>query len=548
MADDWRETLKMAGDKIANAAEVSILDKEVTGVTSFSSTPDTLFYTEFNENDAEAFFTIFSNFKELYLENPAVAIQVLADNLDVQISAMPKEICPTEILLFASRTVKEQIEQDPRVFKLLKTHIVRLLKRTPSKVIWYILCGWEWKPQLSILLEALGEYNNKELIDFAMKYYPHIAALCGEDDDRSPLHAYLNMLVSTQNERYRIQIADVVSNPMFSRDNDSIDFFIKVCKSSNFIKTEPFLSNLLEELDNRDIPQIFRKKLLRLQPRRDEESSLFNANMNSSLDIEHKLKELDNLEFGWSSSNDLFKCEKVRDKDGCILVCEKVIQCIDKIYPEEQRGRAYTLLGTKGRHCRENVIAFLSEQKAMYPEYTVPINIAFFSLRELTSNDLFDSLFDSFATNSYQPFWSKNVGKYFRYAKTAFSPDFIGYLSKRFIKSPENEDAIENYLSVLYSICYTFNGSDNRLNDSSLIDSLIRLLHSLKTRFESKVIYEKILDMLELIMQVSSSKNEKIMKYLDVLKDDLPTEERFLSVEVRINSLIKKGDLPIEPG
>lgn len=70
MADDWRETLKMAGDKIANAAEVSILDKEVTGVTSFSSTPDTLFYTEFNENDAEAFFTIFSNFKELYLENP----------------------------------------------------------------------------------------------------------------------------------------------------------------------------------------------------------------------------------------------------------------------------------------------------------------------------------------------------------------------------------------------------------------------------------------------------------------------------------------------
>ena len=31
MADDWRETLKMAGDKIANAAEVSILDKEYQG-------------------------------------------------------------------------------------------------------------------------------------------------------------------------------------------------------------------------------------------------------------------------------------------------------------------------------------------------------------------------------------------------------------------------------------------------------------------------------------------------------------------------------------
>ena len=139
MAEDWRETLKNLGSQIAENAEVSILDREITGVTSSNNTPDTLFYSEFSEEDAETFFSIFTRFKDAYAENPAVAIQALTTNLDIQIGAMPPDICPTEILLFSSRIVKEQIERDSRVFKLLKNNVVKLLRRTPSKVIWYIL-------------------------------------------------------------------------------------------------------------------------------------------------------------------------------------------------------------------------------------------------------------------------------------------------------------------------------------------------------------------------------------------------------------------------
>ena len=61
------------------------------------------------------------------------------------------------------------------------------------------------------------------------------------------------------------------------------------------------------------------------------------------------------------------------------------------------------------------------------------------------------------------------------------------------------------------------------------------------------MVYEKILDLLDLMMQAGSSRNRKIMRYLDSLKDGLPGTGGLLAVEFRINGLIKKGDLPIEP-
>ena len=547
MAEEWREKLQQMKIGMQASAEVSIIDEDITGVKGTNSAPDNLFYSEFSEEDAETFFDIFSRFGKIYEANPREAIDTLVDNIEAQIRAMPKEVCPIEVLLFASRTIKEQLSADPRVFNALKILVAKQLRGAPTKIVWYILSGWEWKQQLSIFIEAVGETNSAELIDLVMQYYQYIAESTEEDDDRSPLKAYLNMFLATQNSAYIPKIADVVTNPIFMKDNELLEYFVGKCKSTAFIKIEPTFSDLLFELNSREITASFRTKLKYLQPRVDSRNSSFTDNMNSDLDQEHKIEEITKLEFGYSTNNTLYQCEKVRDRDGCNLVCQKVMENIDNIYQDEQRGRAYTLLGTKGKHCRNQVVTFLQEQKSLYPKYIVPINIGLVALQEIAPNELFDSLLN----NQYEPFWSINLGRYFRYDKKLLADGLIPYMSRRFTSPIRNEERISSDLHILNSVISVFNGKNEKLTDQdlSLSEDLIHMLYSLDPpQFNDPSIYDEILEMLSLIMRVSPSKKQKILQYLDELKEKLPSKMNMLSVKFRIDELIKRGDSLSEPG
>lgn len=546
MPDKWIDQLQKIKTDMQSKAEVSIIDEDVTGVQGNNSAPDNLFYSEFSEEVAVAFFDIFARFGKIYETNSRDAIDILIDNIEVQIKSMPTEVCPIEVLLYASRTIKQHLSTDYRVYSALKLIVAKQLRTAPIKVSWYILSGWEWKQQLSILIEAIGESNNAELVDLAMQYYQRIADSTLEDDDRSPLKAYLNMLLSTQNIKFIPQIADVVSNPVYMDDNELLEYFVGKCKTTDFLKIEPSFSDLLCELNNRDITKIFRTKLRYLQPREYASNSPFISNMNSNLDQEHKREEITKLQFGQLSNNDLYQCEQVRDRDGCILVCDKVMESIDNIFPDAQRGRAYVLLGTKGKYCRNQVVSFLCDHKRKYPRYILPIDIGLVALEEITSDELFDTLFNV----SFEPFWSINIGRYFRYNKKLLSDGLIPFMSRRFSSSLLDEALVSNDLHILNGIIDTFNGTNDKLADQglSLPEDLIHLLYSLNSQqFHDPSIYNEILELLNLVMRVSHSSKRKILNYLDILRQNLPKKPNMLSVQLRINELIKKGDALSEP-
>ena len=176
----------------------------------------------------------------------------------------------------------------------------------------------------------------------------------------------------------------------------------------------------------------------------------------------------------------------------------------------------------------------------------MPIDIGLVALEEITSDELFDTLFNV----SFEPFWSINIGRYFRYNKKLLSDGLIPFMSRRFSSSPLDEALVSNDLHILNGIIDTFNGTNDKLADQglSLPEDLIHLLYSLNSQqFHDPSIYNEILELLNLVMRVSHSSKRKILNYLDILRQNLPKKPNMLSVQLRINELIKKGDALSEP-
>ena len=197
--EDWRKKLDLIQKKIDEESEVTIIDEEVTGVKALHYAPDNLFYSEFSEADAEAFFAIFEGFRNAYNMNKNLAIKALSDNIELQIDEMSNNVCPVEVILFASRSIKDLLSTDPKLFKEFKNLIAKHIGVWMQKSAWYILSGWEWKHQLAIFVEAIGESNDATLLKLAMDYYDRIAKLCIDKEDCQVLKSYINMILATQN-------------------------------------------------------------------------------------------------------------------------------------------------------------------------------------------------------------------------------------------------------------------------------------------------------------------------------------------------------------
>lgn len=541
MADYKLGDLAELKEVLTQRAPVSIMDEDVTGVKGSNDAPDTLFYSEFSEEDAEAFFEIFTRFKDSYNINTRVAVESLEYNLNQQIKAMPKNVSSIEIILFASRCIKDLIKSDVKVYKVIKNIVAKQLRSSSNKIAWYILSGWEWKQQLGIFVEAIGEDNDANLIQLAMRYYDDIANSCADDDDKSVLDSYVNMLLATQNGEYIEYIADVVSHNVFMHDIQMVDTFIDKCKKTAYLKIEPLFSNLLREINSRNLTPSFRTKLGYLQSRQADIMQTSKPIAESS--------ELSSLEFGRTSAQDLFRCERTKGEDTK-LVASLIISNIDNIYPEEQRGRAYVVLATKAKFYRDEndkkeVVDFLNSEKEEYPIYEASINTALMEMNELGPKDVFDALISS----RYKSFWGKNIASYFRYNKRLFANDFIPYLEKLLNNEGITEEETSRILYILMEIVKSYNGKADKLNDDiemALPDKLLKIV-CLKNTYSDRLIYESILEILDIIMRISPTKKKVILKYLDKVKTNVSGKGNLLSVEVRVDALIRKGDTISEP-
>lgn len=538
--EKWKENL--LNIKKENET-VSILDETVTGVKGNLETPNTLFYSEFSKDDAETLFYIFTAFKNSGSVTNPQAIRTLDENLSEQINAMPKEINPIEVLLYTSKCIKDQIYSNATLFKMLKGMVARRLHQPDtSKILWYILSGWEWLAPVSILIEAIGDYNKKEYIDMAMKYYTRFAKIAYETNDKYVLNSYLNMLFATQNTDYISYIADVVASPYFVPDNVLVDNFLNKLKKKDYLTSSPEYRELLNMITNKSgIPAAFRYKISLIIKQLDANNSSRDGSGNEN----SEWFDINNLEFGRGSSRVIRACKQIRDKEDSIKICKAVMEKIDDIYPEEQRGDAYILLGTKGKDCRDEIVPFLYDEMATNSLYKMPIMIALQHLKEISAKELCGAI----AIEPYREFWGKLLGSYCRFQITFLAEDMIPFFTDYFIDNIDNENLIATNLTKINKVLEAFNGKDGRITkDNALPGKLISLLSIFNGNYTDSNIYENILDLIDLLGKYCSIQINNILKILDMLKANLKGNSIALQFEPRINGLIKKYDAIIQPG
>lgn len=539
----WRQILASS----TNSDEVSILDADVTGIKGTNDAPDGVFYSEFSEDEAKAYHSIFANFAKMYSINTKIAISGLEDDLNAQNAAVTEKFCPVELILFASRCAGHIITDDSKVFKLLKKTIGKLLNKDATKIAQYILGGWEWKTQISLFVEAIG-VAAPYLVDVAMQYYPQVASLCA-DDDKSLLKSYINMLLSTQDESFAECFSDVITNEIFMNDNEVIDYFCKTLPRDPYWKNETILEQIIDEVEGRAISPILRKRIseLKRQYLRAETRSEYSIHekLNSkNITYETKVEWANKLQFMGSCVHDVFEWEMVRDPEACMLVNRRAMDNIDNIMPEEIRGRAYIALATHSKGQKEEIIEFLMDQKESNPLYKFSIDIALYDLRILSADALYTSLF----SEGYHDFYGKNLGKYFRYNIMAITNDFIPFL-KRYLKNSLDEITLSRSLTILYHILDQYNAKNGKLADETLgiADSIMEILLAFEGDYRNSTTYNSFMDVLDLIAKESPSNKDDVLKILDKFKHYVSRNGNMPSIEFRIDADIKKMDGIVAP-
>lgn len=524
---DYRKTLELILKQQIESQPVSIIDDPVVPVGEIL--PDKLFYSEFSEEDAETFFDIYEAFRVSYQDSPKMAVGTLESNLNAQAKAMPKGVCPVDIILYASRLIGKELGSDPDVFHCVRDSVVRNLNSAGTETLRYILGGWTWSMQISIFIEAVGRGNRPELIEAAMRYHPRIVSMCKNEQDKRPLKAYLNMFLETQNENYLSEIVEVVSDPAFAKDDKLVSYFV-----DDRLKKDPFFRNvsnrndLIETLLERRLPPKFRSQIERLRYREDR-----NVEGLTVSDVER-------MTFGRYSAEDLRKCERANERELRMKVCQKIKGSIDEVSPGEQMGRAYMVLGTKGHDCARDMVRFLEGQKKRYPEYAVPIAIALLDLGEIDENQLFDTLFSG--SCPYQSFWGMNLCKYFVYKRhvvNLYADKLLPYVSRCLRQGSLDEKRTKRYLDILNKVTAAVGGNENNsgmLHSPKIPGEILAIVTSVPTeRTTDRTLCDTILALL-----APHVHTYKVRAYLNKLKKDLGPN--MLEIEAEINDMIRRGD------
>ncbi len=538
--EQWKQLLMASGNQ---TEEISILDADITGLKGLQDAPDGVFYSEFSEEEARAYHKIFANFKKMCVLNDRIAISGLKEDLTMQNAAVKGKFCPIELILFSSRCVGEIINKNEKVFKLLQTIIGKLLNDDDvSKIAHYILGGWEWKTQIAIFIEAIGNAAS-DLVATAMSYYPQVAKLCA-DDDKSLMKSYINMLLSTQDAPFASYFSEVVTNDIFMNDAELIGYFCNVLPRDPYWKNEELLGQIVEEIEDKPISPLLRSRIAELKRRYLKDTDHAERSMYKILNSRHvayatKVEWVKQLLFRGACADDVFVWEMVRDPEISALINRKGMENIESIMPDEVRGRAYIALATHGKNQKDEIIAFLLDQKKNHPYYGFPIDIALFDLRILSSEELFNALF----SQEYREFYGRNLGKYFRYNRIAIANDFMSFIKRR-LKPSLDEAKVNDSLTILYHVLDHFNGKDGKIADEILgiADHIVPILAAFNGKFHSPETYESFMNILDLVARESPSNRDDILKILDKCKAHVSHLGTMPSIEFRINADIRKLD------
>lgn len=533
----WKQKLESMK---AEKDTAGILHGDITGVKSDKDTPDNLFYTEFSERDAQSFFAVFTRYKETYATSN-YAIETLEKNLKEQIWSMARGINPIEVVLYASRCIKECIYSDDRLTSVIKGIVApRLNYSDCEKIAWHILGGWEWLAPVCIFVESIGESNKSNLIAMAMKYYPRFAQIGYETNERRIFESYLKMIFATQNIAYNNYIVDIVTDECFARDNDLVDKFLNTVRRMRYLSGDDTLTQLLDAISERpELPSSFRIKINRLRPKESAENDSLISNTSYDPNAESRQRESISLQFGRMSRKDIATIKNIRDESGIIVALRRVMAEIDNIYPEEQRGDAYILLGTKGVTIKSEVVEFLQAQVNANSLFTVPIYIALQELGEIGYPELLKEIYEA----PYHAFWVNNVANYCRYRTRLLGTQIVPYFSKNIEDNLGDEELINSKLFILKEMLTTYDGRDHKINKDALLpESLLAMISLINFSRRGRETYDYLLSVLEIMRRACPSKKNKILKQLDDMKVKVADQPEMKSVVMRIDGMIQLLD------
>ncbi|MBQ9141808.1 MAG: hypothetical protein IJX63_08450 [Lachnospiraceae bacterium] len=514
----------------------SVTNSVITGANTVNEEPDCLFYTNFSRETAIAFFEVFERFRDYYKANPSIAIDRLRMNLKIQIDGM-RNVCPIEVLLYASRIIREQLG-NRAVKQALISAIVPYISDN-LKSVQYILSGWEWPQILSIVIEACGKTNNEDAIKVAMNYCSKIATKFVDKNDNELLKSYITMIENTQNEEYLGYITEIVTLPQFEEDTVLTDYLIHELRRNRFLieNREVIAETLHAKVSN----FYLKRSLERIM---DKRNSSLGTNVFSmgGLNVERKSKQVENMDFSKNTSAMLSDFERSRENDSEIIrmTCKKILADIPAMRASD-KNLAMILIGTKGgRIGAEELTGDIKKMQAYYPELAVTSAI---TMCELNSGKYsLDEAMNLVITDSEIDTWYWSVSKYFRFRKMYFEKNLMRAFKEKLDTAEAAE--IAHLFARLGRLIELFNGNNELLStqvqaQNNIMELLVEALD--KPLTESACV--QLLYVLEIMMAFQTN---EVLNLLDKLKV-VAEAQKYDKIKLRANNLIKKGDLAREP-
>jgi len=514
----------------------STTSTSISGADTKNDEPDCLFYTNFSRETAEAFYDIFEKFKGYYKQNPSVAIDTLKNNLKKQIDGM-EDICPIEVLLYASRTIREYLGQ--RQIKAALISIIQQYIPSNLKSVQYILSGWEWPQILAIVVEACGKTNNDYAIKMAMDYCPKIAKKFVDKNDNELMKSYIVMIESTQNTNYLTYLTQIVCLPQFEDDQGLVDFFIRELRKNTFLKDHK--EKIAEDLHAKTGSFSLKRSLERIMDAPTGRTGNNDFSM-GGLNYDAKVKRVEALDFTRNTSFMLSDFERSRevDNDIVILTCQKILKSFYAMRASD-RNLALILIGTKGSRVNAtNLIEDILDVQELYPETKVA---TFLALSELDSHNYpLEDAMNEIIVNPDIDQWDWAVGKYFRFRKALFEKNLLRAFRERIAESNMND--IGTILIRLQKLVVLFDGNNQLLSTQSNVQhNILDIVDDVIAMEINERTFTQVLEILNYLLAYAPL---RVLNLLDKLKI---IAERYGWIQLirLVNEAIKKGDLAREP-
>ena len=514
----------------------SATNTAITGADAKNDEPDCLFYTNFSRESAIAFYEVFDSFKDYYKSNPSIAIDRLKNNLKIQIEAMG-DICPLEVLLYASRIIRDQLNNRPIKQALVST----IQQYIPGnlKSVQYILSGWEWPQILAIVIEACGKTNNDYAIKMAMDYCSKISKKFVDKNDNELLKSYITMIEYTQNDNYLNYITQIATVPQFEEDNALADYLVRELRRNPFLKEhkESIAESIHAKTSNYSLKRSLEKIMDNTRPANN--TNAFNMN---GLSYERKVKQVEAMDFTRSTSAMLSDFERSRETDDeiVLLTCKKILRDISSMRPSD-RNLALILVGTKGSRIRATELTEpILDLQESYRELKVTSMIALTELdqRNFTLEDAMNQIIvDSDIDN-----WDWAVGKYFRFRKAFFEKNLMRAFCE---KIPTVSDGdMSAFLGRFLKLIELFNGNNELLSTQDATqEAIIEFVGLVMEAYLTEAACGQIVNILDFMLAFCPN---AVLTLLDRLKK-IAENNRYEKIVTRVNEVIKKGDLAREP-